>query len=106
DAGDLGGGIAVEGGDVTFQKGVTFSGNTADSGGAFAVLFGEYFLRGGVIVDSGFGSLTFEKPSKVSFEGNTADTTYEGDDNCTVGEIEEGATLIGFPGDDVCVAAT
>ena len=28
------------------------------------------------------------------------------DDNCTVGEVEEGATLIGFPNDDVCVSAT
>ena len=26
--------------------------------------------------------------------------------DCTVGEVEEGSTLIGFPGDDVCVAAT
>ena len=28
------------------------------------------------------------------------------DNNCTVGEVEEGSTLIGFPGDDVCVSAT
>lgn len=26
--------------------------------------------------------------------------------NCTVGEVEDGATLVGFPGDDVCVPAT
>lgn len=30
----------------------------------------------------------------------------QNENQCTVGEIEEGATLIGFPGDDVCVAAT
>ncbi|CAM9146203.1 unnamed protein product [Laminaria digitata] len=105
DASQFGGGIAVEGGDVTFQKAVTFSGNTAYSGGAFAVLFGTYFERGGVVIDSGFGSLTFEEPSQVRFEGNTA-TKIEGDDSCTVGEVEEEATLIGFLGDDVCVAAT
>ena len=28
------------------------------------------------------------------------------DNDCTVGEVEEGATLIGFPGDDICVRAT
>ena len=28
------------------------------------------------------------------------------DGNCTVGEVEEGSTLIGFPDDDVCVTAT
>ena len=28
------------------------------------------------------------------------------DDNCTVGEVEEGTTLVGFPNEDVCVAAT
>lgn len=30
----------------------------------------------------------------------------QGENDCTVGEVVEGATLIGFPGDDVCVAAT
>ncbi|CAM9448620.1 unnamed protein product [Laminaria digitata] len=105
--GDYGGGIAVEGGDVTFKKAVKFSGNTADSGGAFAVLSGQIFGSGDV-VDSGFGSLTFEKPSVVRFEDNTVDTSNEfvDDDNCTVGEVMEGTTLIGFPSDDVCVAAT
>lgn len=29
--------------------------------------------RSGEVVDSGFGSLTFQKPSAVSFEDNTAD---------------------------------
>ena len=28
------------------------------------------------------------------------------EDNCTVGEVEEGTTLVGFPDDDVCVAAS
>ena len=30
----------------------------------------------------------------------------QNDNDCTVGEVEEGTTLIGFPGDDVCVKAT
>ena len=30
----------------------------------------------------------------------------QNDNDCTVGEVEEGTTLIGFPGDDVCVEAT
>eukprot|EP00904_Undaria_pinnatifida_P008917 jgi/Undpi1/5155/HiC_scaffold_19.g08506.m1 len=100
-----GGGIAVDGGDVTFRKGVTFDGNNADSGGAFAVLFGE-FWKSGTVTDSGFGTLTFEKPSKVRFSDNSAvDIESTDDDNCTVGEVEEGGTLIGYPDDDVCVAA-
>lgn len=28
------------------------------------------------------------------------------EDNCTVGQVDDGATLIGFPDDDVCVVAT
>eukprot|EP00904_Undaria_pinnatifida_P010734 jgi/Undpi1/6791/HiC_scaffold_21.g09268.m2 len=96
DAGDFGGGIALEGGDVTFKKGVKFSGNVADSGAAFAVLS----------KDSDVGTLTFEKPSAVSFEDNTVDDVDDNDDNCTVGEVEEGNILIGYPDDDVCVAAT
>eukprot|EP00904_Undaria_pinnatifida_P006338 jgi/Undpi1/2834/HiC_scaffold_14.g06211.m1 len=103
-AGDFGGGIALEGGDVTFKKAVKFSGNSADSGGAFAVLSGEIFTNGEEI-DSGFGTLTFEKPSVVRVEDNTVETGDD-DGNCTVGEVEEGSTLIGFPDDDVCVAAT
>eukprot|EP00904_Undaria_pinnatifida_P010736 jgi/Undpi1/6793/HiC_scaffold_21.g09269.m1 len=97
DAGDFGGGIALEGGDVTFKKGVKFSGNVADSGAAFAVLSNG---------DSDVGTLTFKKPSAVSFEGNTVDVVDDNDDNCTVGEVEEGSILIGYPDDDVCVAAT
>eukprot|EP00904_Undaria_pinnatifida_P010733 jgi/Undpi1/6790/HiC_scaffold_21.g09267.m1 len=97
DAGDFGGGIALEGGDVTFKKGVKFSGNVADSGAAFAVL-----SNGNLDV----GTLTFEKPSAVSFEDNTVDDVDDNDDNCTVGEVEEGSILIGYPDDDVCVAAT
>ena len=32
--------------------------------------------------------------------------TAQNENDCTVGEVEEGTTLIGFPGDDVCVQAT
>ena len=34
-------------------------------------------LRSGEVIDSGFGSLTFEKPSVVRFEDNTVDTSDE-----------------------------
>lgn len=30
----------------------------------------------------------------------------QNENECTVGEVVEGTTLVGFPGDDVCVAAT
>lgn len=33
-------------------------------------------LRSGEVVDPGFGSLTFEKPSTVKFEDNTVDTEF------------------------------
>eukprot|EP00904_Undaria_pinnatifida_P003303 jgi/Undpi1/12974/HiC_scaffold_7.g02639.m2 len=87
-AADYGGGIGVDGGDVV--KSVTFDGNSADSGAAFAVTA---------------GSLTFKKPSVVRFRnGETYDDQYSDDENCLFGEVAEGATLVGFTGDDVCVS--
>eukprot|EP00904_Undaria_pinnatifida_P008960 jgi/Undpi1/5194/HiC_scaffold_2.g00477.m1 len=86
-----GGGIYVRGGDVVFSKAVTFDGNTADSGSAFAV-------------DG--GSLTFKKPEAViSRNAITYDNTFSDDLNCTFGEVSDEGTVIGFSGDDVCVPA-
>ena len=45
-------------------------------------------LRSGEVVDSGYGTLTFEKPSAVRFKDNTADTEYgvsRGFVRCTTG---------------------
>eukprot|EP00904_Undaria_pinnatifida_P005732 jgi/Undpi1/2289/HiC_scaffold_13.g05673.m1 len=90
-AADYGGGLGVEGGDVTLSKAVIFDGNTADSGAAFAVIN---------------GTLTFEKPEVVRYmNGGVFDDEYSDDRNCLIGEVSDGATLVGFPGDDVCVPA-
>lgn len=94
---DYGGGISIAGGDVTFKKSVLFSENEVfRSGAAFSV------SEGGT---TGNGSLTFNSPDEVEFVDNIVGRTSANpsEPSCTVGFVEEGSTLVGFPGDDVCV---
>eukprot|EP00904_Undaria_pinnatifida_P009445 jgi/Undpi1/5630/HiC_scaffold_2.g00905.m1 len=104
---DSGGGLAVDGGDVTFEKGVLFDGNDArQTGGAFSVTYLSKFEDGEE--DSGYGSLTFEKPDTVRTVGNSVvplDDTEFDFPLCTIGYVDDGSTVVGYPEDDVCVEA-
>ncbi|CAN0327217.1 unnamed protein product [Ectocarpus sp. 6 AP-2014] len=87
----FGGGIGIEDGDVIFKKWTTFDGNSADNGAAFA-------MTG--------GTLTFQEPKVVTrFTNNDVyEDEYPVEESCTVGFVADEALVIGFPGDDICVA--
>ncbi|CAM9113362.1 unnamed protein product [Ectocarpus sp. 8 AP-2014] len=87
----FGGGIGIEDGDVIFKKWTTFDGNSADNGAAFA-------MTG--------GTLTFQEPKVVTrFANNDVyEDEYPVEESCTVGFVADEALVIGFPGDDICVA--
>ncbi|CAM9381181.1 unnamed protein product, partial [Ascophyllum nodosum] len=93
---EIGGGLAVTGGEVTFQKAVKFDSNQADeTGGAFAV-FDE-------------GTVAFKKPEVVRYENNFIyDNPFRDQavTGCSLAYVEEEATLIGFDVTDVCMEVT
>eukprot|EP00904_Undaria_pinnatifida_P009397 jgi/Undpi1/5588/HiC_scaffold_2.g00864.m1 len=107
-ADSYGGGLAVEGGHVMFQKAVLFDGNVAlETGGAFSVTSGSVYDSGELVASSD-GLLTFKKPSVVRVRNNSIDSddfTEVDVPVCTVGYVEDGSTVVGYPEDDICVEA-
>eukprot|EP00904_Undaria_pinnatifida_P009443 jgi/Undpi1/5629/HiC_scaffold_2.g00904.m1 len=104
---EYGGGIAVTGGDVTFKKAVKFDTNGADySGGAFAVTYGG--LYGTPNPTIGPGTLTFNPEVFRASDNYIVDNQYNNDPvtGCTLGYVDDDATLIGLDFDDVCVEDT
>lgn len=105
--GNSGGALAVEGGDVTFDRAVLFDGNVAkETGGAFIATSGSVF-DGGEAIASGDALLTFRKSSVVRVRNNSIAPEEFGDEVlaplCTVGYVENGSTVVGYPEDDICV---
>ncbi|CAM9381103.1 unnamed protein product [Ascophyllum nodosum] len=107
---DVGGGLAVTGGDVTFHKGVLFEENGAyTNGGAFSLTLGDQFTDDDETDDVVPGSLTFSKPEAVSYTDNYIADSEDDDElvtGCTLAYVEDGTTLIGFDVEDICMEDT